>query len=200
MYDYLTVTYDAADRRSFCRHGGLWLDWARRYPGLFDQSDVDRAANQAPNGFHYHEWLAAIRLHEATGYHCLLAKYQFQKKHPEKFSIFSKLVPEPVRVLLRPNGRPQGPDLFMYAPSLDDWFFAEAKRGGERLTPSQTALFPLLEAAWGQEIRVVRFKKQIIKSNESSAGPHNNALEQTAGSHSLAAAAHRDRSADWSIS
>ena len=193
MYDYLTVTYEAAERRSFCCPDGLWRDWARRYPSLFDQSDVDRAATQASNGFHYREWLAAIRLHELTGYDCLLAKYQFEKRQPRKFSIFSKLVPEPVRLLLPPSGRPQGPDLFVYAPSLNDWFFAEAKRTRERLTPSQAALFPLLEAVSGQEIRVVRFKEQSIELNESSAGPHNNAVEQTAGSGTLPAAAHRGR-------
>src|SRR5262249_30348060 len=151
-----------AEKRSFCCHDGVWREWARRYKTLFDQFDVDRAASQAPAGRHYHEWLAAIRLHERTGYHCLLEKYQFAKQHARKFKICSKLVPDMIRALLPPHGRPQGHDLFMYAPSMDDWFFAEAKREGERLSRSQTARFPRLEAAWGQEIRVVRFRKEAV--------------------------------------
>src|SRR6266704_2006131 len=100
MYDYLTVAYDPVERCSFCRREGLWRDWARQYPKLFDKSDVDRAGTQAPLGRHYFEWLAAVRLHELTGYYCLLAKYQFKQKHPEKFGIFAQLVPEHVRGLL----------------------------------------------------------------------------------------------------
>jgi hypothetical protein len=158
VYDYLTIRYDSADRASFCCSDGLWRDWHRRYPTLFDLSDVERAATQAPHGYHFHEWLAAIRVHELTGYHCLLSKYQFKQEHPKKYKTFVQLVPPDVLRLLPPGGRPQGPDLLMYSKSLDDWFFVEAKGPGDGLTPSQEKLFPALELASKREIRVVRLK------------------------------------------
>jgi hypothetical protein len=156
--EYFEIRYDPAEKASFCCPNGLWRDWHRRYPTLFDQSDVDRAATQAPRGSHFHEWLAAIRVHERTGYHCLLGKYQFKKRHPAKYEKFVRLVSAHVLRLLPPQGRPQGPDLLMYAESMDDWFFVEAKRYGEPLTRSQQKLFPALEVASARQIRVVRLK------------------------------------------
>jgi hypothetical protein len=159
VYDpYLTIRYDPADRASFCCPDGLWRDWHRRYPTLFDLSDVGRAANQVPNGRLYHEWLTAIRVHELTGYHCLLGKYQLKHKHPEKYAKFVQLVPPQVLKRLPPRGRPLGPDLLMYSKPLDDWFFVEAKGHREPLTESQQELFPKLEKVSKRPIRVVRLK------------------------------------------
>jgi len=91
MLEYRTFYYDPAERCAF-RDDGLWRDWAKQYPSLFSQSDVREAASYAPLGFGYHEWLAAIRLHEETGYSCLLAKYQLKGAQPEKYRTFVQLV------------------------------------------------------------------------------------------------------------
>jgi hypothetical protein len=149
------VQYRREDRDAFIA-GRLSRDWAARYHELFDESDLERALTQGRQGRHFYEWLAAIRLFEATGYRCVLAKYQFKRRHPAKFAIFEALVPESVRELLPPGGRPQGPDLLMYSPLMDDWFFAEAKRVREGLTRSQRELFPRLETASEKKIRFVR--------------------------------------------
>jgi len=156
MFENLTLYYDPAERRSFCRPDGLWRAWASRYPNLFDRLDVREMETFAPRGRGYHEWLAAIGLYRLTGYNCLLGKYQLKGAHPKKFEIFGRLVPEEVRALLPVLGRPQGPDLLMYAPSMDDWFFAEAKGPREGLTRSQKLLFPRLEEASAKKIRFVR--------------------------------------------
>lgn len=59
------------------RAGRLHHVWKDRYPCLFDSDDVRLADSRHTQGRHFCEWWSAILLHHMTGYHCLVAKYEF---------------------------------------------------------------------------------------------------------------------------
>jgi hypothetical protein len=82
------------------KQGKVAPAWKRQYPQLFDDDDLRLAKSQGHMGYHFYEWLAAIILHHATGYHALVAKYQFGK-HVRKEAILEKLLPPQMLQLLR---------------------------------------------------------------------------------------------------
>src|SRR5262245_48862664 len=82
------------------KQGNVAPRWERRYPELFDKDDLRLALSQGPMGYHFFEWLAAIILHHATGYHALVTKYQFGK-HARKDTVVQKLLSPKMLKLLR---------------------------------------------------------------------------------------------------
>jgi hypothetical protein len=141
-------------RESF-RQGTLAVAWAARYPHLFDDRDVNLVKNQ-PNG-HFYEWLAAILLFEATGYCSLVEKYD-SPSHIRKVAIFSRFVSSTVRTYVREEIDGGAPDLFVYDPEGNDWFFCEVKGPSDRVRPSQTACWRRLSELTEREVRLLRFE------------------------------------------
>lgn len=156
IHDWIVLPFSPVQHREF-RRGG-WRAWARKYPMLFDALDAKNAATQAPLGYHFFEWMAAIAIFEWTGCQVLVMKYHLLR-HKQKAELFRRLVPQRVlRLFAQPGrfGRVQGPDLFVYDRDRD-WFFCEVKGPRDRLRPKQRAFFRALEEASGRPVRVLRF-------------------------------------------
>ena len=138
--------------------------WYEAYRGmLFDTDDLRLAESQA--GSHFYEWLGAVVMHQATGYRCLLQKYQFST-HPLKQKALARLIPPDLATIFdaqvaRGEGgnRMQGPDLLMYAPDMSDFFFCEVKGPTDDLRPKQTLFFETIAEASGKPIEVLRFRE-----------------------------------------
>ena len=159
LHELGTFPFSVDQRERFCQ-GELWRLWAEQYPMLFDADDRNLALGQASMGYHFYEWLAAIRLHEACGFHALVGKYQFSK-HRRKQEIARALLPKGVQAVLHDtatHGRTQGPDLLMYAPDRSAFFFCEVKGPGDTLKPAQRKLFDALAEATGRDIGVLKFR------------------------------------------
>jgi hypothetical protein len=150
------------DRRQqqLFKSGPLPKAWRKQYPQLFDSDDWRLAASQGPLGYHFVEWLAAILLFHMTGFRSLVSKYEF-KRHSRKKRILERLVSPEVLDLIRDRsrfGNTQCPDLLVYSPKLDDWFFCEVKGPGDRLSAKQREYFELLASTSGKEVGVIRFR------------------------------------------
>jgi hypothetical protein len=144
-------------QRERFRQQRLWMDWARRYPELFDSLDLKLAESQAPSGFHFFEWLAAILLFQTTGYLSLVEKYQFAK-HARKQAVLARVLPEDVLQTIRQPGT-QAPDLFVFAPDYSDWFFCEVKGPKDRLRKAQLEHFQRVRDLTLRPIRLIRFQE-----------------------------------------
>jgi hypothetical protein len=90
----------------------------------------------------------------------LVGKYQFAKTHFGKNQEFRRVAPKPVVELLTPGGvfgRCQGPDLFVFSPDDQRWFFAEVKGPRDDLSARQIELFTEIERrSGGKDIVIVR--------------------------------------------
>jgi hypothetical protein len=142
------------------RSGELSREWAKQFPQLFDSDDLALASTQGPMGYHFVEWLGAIKLLELTGCLSLVSKYEFPK-HRRKKDILSRLLAEPVLALIQDHtrfGRTQCPDLLAYSPDYADWFFCEVKGPGDRLSGRQRLYFEELARVSAKPIRLLRFK------------------------------------------
>lgn len=127
--DY-SFSFSRAQRQRF-RNGALVREWRDRYPNLFDEDDERVLKTAQQRRFHFLEWLAAVLLHEATGYVSLVEKYT-AKSHPEKLQRLRQCVSPALEAWLRTNESGQ-PDLFVYSPDREDWYFCEVKV----LTPTE---------------------------------------------------------------
>ena len=139
----------------------LWEAWADRYPTLFDDDDRRLAASQAPLGFHFVEWLAAIHFWETQRLRSLISKYQYPS-HKCKLETFTRYAgAEVVRMVqeARRAGAAQAPDLFLYQPRGTDWMFCEVKGPRDRLRDSQIELFSTLASATGRAVGLLRVKE-----------------------------------------
>jgi hypothetical protein len=123
------------DQRKRFRDGSLIAHWTARYPELFDQDDVRLLQTEHQRKYHFFEWLSAVLLFEATGYLSLVESYT-SATHPMKLSRFREVVGEDVFHWARANESGQ-PDLFVYRPRSDDWFFCEVKGGHDRIRDNQ---------------------------------------------------------------
>lgn len=145
-------TYWPAQRECF-RRGALVDSWKARYPQIFDEEDVQLARNQPQN--HFFEWLAAVLLYEATGFRSLIEGY-VAKTNPQKRQLFAaKIGKEMFEVV---DKKQSGlPDLFVYAPDSDEWFFCEVKGGPDRISDKQRIRFDLLFDETKKRVRVLQF-------------------------------------------
>jgi hypothetical protein len=141
--------------------GALAGEWAQSFPQLFDGDDLRLAQGpQGGRGYHFIEWMAAIAMHERTGYLSLVNKYEFAV-HRGKQAILEQLLSPDVRAALRDraqHGRAQAPDLLMYAPDLSDWFFCEVKGPGDSLKAEQRKKFEALAEMTGRPVRLLWLK------------------------------------------
>ncbi len=151
-----TFGFHPAQRERFST-GQLRLHWAKQYPQLFDEQDIEIASHQ--NIYHFFEWLGAILLFETMGYLSLVEKYEF-RKHKRKEAILRKLVSTNVLNLID-NSATQCPDLFVCARDMSDWFFCEVKGPGDRLRPVQKEYFEELSKLSGKSICTIRFKTLV---------------------------------------
>ena len=146
-------TFHPDQRRRF-REGSLIEHWTARYPELFDEDDVRILKTEHQRQYHFFEWLSAVLLFEATGYISLVEGYT-ATTHPKKLSTFREIVGEAVFHWAMENQSGQ-PDLFVYRPRSDDWFFCEVKGGPDRIRDNQEKWIEDFFAARGQRrVRVI---------------------------------------------
>lgn len=144
------IPFDEYQRDRF-RNGTLVKEWARKYPSMFDQNDVNNAINQP--SYHFFEWLAAIVIFSCTGYLSLVEKYR-HKKHARKRQILTQLFDADACRHICMRGV-QCPDLLCYSPDLRDCFFCEVKGPRDRIRDVQVARFEALQRATGKEVMVM---------------------------------------------
>jgi hypothetical protein len=146
----LNFVYKKGQRIRF-KNGELWRYWAEKYKGvLFDKDDCRLCGKSggAGRGYYFFEWLGAVLLYEATGYRSLVMKYGCGN-HSEKMPVYNKLMPDSLPDV---SGYP---DLFVYAPDLNDFYFCEVKGGKDKLRPHQVDLYKKIYKITGEPVRVL---------------------------------------------
>jgi hypothetical protein len=146
----LSFLYHAEQRSRFA-DGSLVEHWFGTYKDMFDANDYRLARSQPGN--HFFEWLAAVLFRESTGYHSLIEKYE-SANHPEKVATFKRSVNAEIFDFAMAN-RSGLPDLFVYHPATQDWFFCEVKGGSDRLSPRQRELHEQLEQLSKNSVRIL---------------------------------------------
>jgi len=94
------LEYHADQRRRF-GEGTLRRQWLHEFPQLFDHDDFTRASNRTRPYFFY-EWLAAIVLHQSTGFFALLTRYQTDER---KRALLPDILPSDVLAVLADRTR-----------------------------------------------------------------------------------------------
>jgi hypothetical protein len=115
----------------------LAAEWRASYPNLFDDDDL-RLATRQPD-YHFCEWLAAVHLCQRDGVHALLEKYAYEN-HARKVRLLSELLPPQDQEFLRSFKDRLGvqpPDLLLFRPDRSEYWFAEIKGPGDRLSEAQ---------------------------------------------------------------
>jgi hypothetical protein len=133
-------------------------EWVTRYPQLFDERDVEITRNQLQ--YHFFEWLAAVLLYEAMGYLSLVEKYE-TASHPRKLDIFRRAVSAELYDYVIAN-RSGVPDLFVYSPNLDNWFFCEIKGVGDSLRRHQIERHAALEELSGKPVMILKLNERKL--------------------------------------
>jgi hypothetical protein len=154
--------------RAFCDVSG-----AISFHSCLDHDDFTRASNRTRSYFFF-EWLAAIVLHQSTGFFALVTRYQTDAR---KRPLLPDILPPDVLAVLADRtrwGKTQGPDLLMYAPDYSDWFFWECKGSRDTVSDRQHGRFDDLVAAAKKPIRMLEF--QVYRPPSP-----NQAMHRTAG-------------------
>ena len=147
--------------------GELWRQWAKEYPQIFDEQDIQIAEKGAgpEMRFHFFEWLAAVLIFHSYGYSSLIEQYEFKKAHKRKQDALKHLLPCEVFRFVTDRkerferfGGAQCPDLLSYSPDYSDWFFCEVKGPGDKLQESPSRLFDELARISGKPIRMMYFQ------------------------------------------
>ena len=143
------------------RQGELQKQWAKKYPELFDERDLEIFLNQRHH--HFYEACAAIWWHE-RGYLCLVEKYDIKtprERHPRKALIFHQCISPPMFermwVAKKKHGYRGPPDLFVYKSDLSDWFFCEVKGPADKVRSGQSEFWKELEEIFMKRVRVLQF-------------------------------------------
>lgn len=139
------------------KDGSLWQSWAAQYPMLFDENDIENAAQHASRGYYFHEWLAAILVFHTTGFYSLVDHYQFAP-HARKNEIFKRLVGDDVAELARKTST-YCPDLLVYSPDFSQWYFAEVKGPTDKLRENQVNFFNKLQNLTKKPIYTIQFTR-----------------------------------------
>lgn len=154
--DLGTIQADPAELERW-KSGELPREWAAQWPELFDADDLRLARNHRGSWGHYFEWLGAIHLHQETGYHALVEKYEF-RNHARKLAIVERLLPADVLDVVRDQagyGSAQAPDLLLYSGDLSDFFFCEVKGPRDSLSPAQRSKFTELARRTNNPVRLL---------------------------------------------
>jgi hypothetical protein len=153
-----------SDQRLEFGEGTLRQQWFAQFPQLFDLEDFTRASNRTRPYFFY-EWLAAIVLHQSTGFLALVTRYQTDMR---KRSLLPSILPSTVLSVLDNRsrwGKTQGPDLLMYAQIFQDGFFVSVRA---QETPCPQGSVVILTSWW-----VYRNKQsECCGSNRSNLQAH----------------------------
>jgi hypothetical protein len=156
LKDFGTFHYKQ-DLRDRFRNARLYEEWSVQYPHLFDEIVISHARGQAKDGYHFHEWLAAILIHKSTGYSSLFS--YFEPKSQREQAILKQVLPEPVlTIVLDRSHHCQPPDIFFYAPDRSDWFFCEVKGPGDRLRKVQHDYYEKISAVTARPIYLLTLK------------------------------------------
>ena len=150
-----------SEQRQLWKDGYLWLHWYDKYPQLFDGRDLDQVKTGAALNYHFVEWLSAIVLHVSTGYYSLVSKYD-SLNHQRKQALLKELVSTELYETViqnRKSGGPQCPDLLMYHPDKNNWFFCEVKGPGDRMRKSQRDYFEHLSEISFKPIRIIKLRE-----------------------------------------
>jgi hypothetical protein len=164
---YATFITNDTHRDLFFK-GHLIEEWARVYPMLFDDQDLQIALNQRHMGIHYHEWFASVLLYHTTGLLSLVEAYAY-KSHPRKQKVLEALVAGEILDFIKSRGVSsvtQCPDLLVYSADYSDWFFCEVKGPRDRLRESQVRFFEELSHISGKEIRIVQFQNSTSPAGD----------------------------------
>jgi hypothetical protein len=116
--------------------------WSLQYPGLFDEVDLHIAQRQRP--YHFPEWFTAVHLFQREGARSMVEKYDQPKSHPGKYARYERVTTkEQRRDLLHiceekiDGDGVQLPDLFVTALDESEFWFAEIKGPGDKLSKRQ---------------------------------------------------------------
>ncbi len=146
-------------QRDRFKSGELREQWAKDYPDIFDEKDMEIAKNQPK--YHFYEWLAAVLIFHTYGYLSLIELCEFPT-HKRKQDVLKHLVTEEVFKLVTDHkpcfGGVQCPDLLAYSPNYSDWFFCEVKGPGDKLKEPPLLLFKELARISGKPITVMYFE------------------------------------------
>ena len=157
------------DQRAKWRALVLQPSWAQQYPQLFDDQDLRLATGpQGRAGYHMVEWIGAIVLHTLTGFHALVSKYQFAN-HPRKRKVVESLgLSDALCRGRHPFSNIQGPDLLMYSPNSQNFWFCEVKGPGDTLKPDQADYFRFLESSTGQKVQLLKLTWAAVNFGQPS--------------------------------
>lgn len=139
------------------RSGHVAPSWRAAMPNVFDDDDLRLARTRWSQGRHYFEWAAARHLHTHSGWHVLVAKYEFRNHKRKRAVVERMLSPEVLQVIRgRAPHRAQAPDLFVYAPDESDFYFCEVKGPADTLRGEQRMKFARLSRLTGKPVRILR--------------------------------------------
>lgn len=149
-----TIWFEQALRNDWPRP--LADHWLRQYPALFDADDL-RITREQPDK-HFYEWLTAICLFHTAGALSLVEKYTFGRAHPRKHQVLKRLLtPEQIEFL---RGLPnQPPDLLVYTPAYDRYWFVEVKGPTDRVRAIQRATNEAIRQELGVPVETVSVRR-----------------------------------------
>jgi hypothetical protein len=141
----------------------LWPDplarqWLQQYPDIFDEDDLRLTVSQPRN--HFCEWFVAIYLFQREGAHSLIEKYIYHN-HPIKIAKLATLLSERERKMLDAictTYAVQPPDLLVFVPNTNRYWFAEVKGPGDRLSAKQIRSHNAITNDIGVPVEIIEVK------------------------------------------
>jgi hypothetical protein len=129
-------------------------EWALQYPQLFDADDLRQTIKQPR--VHFCEWFVAIHLFHCHGALSLIEKYCY-RNHERKVQLLDEFLSAEHCAFLRhfrAKFGVQPPDLFVYLPGTDRFWFAEVKGPGDRLSALQRQSHAALMEMFGAAVQI----------------------------------------------
>ena len=139
---------------------GLYEEWFKRFPVLFDEDDIRVARTQAKLGLHYFEWLSALTVYQCLGYLSLIESYEFKVQKRKQKIIHDLLPPEVLEIVQMPydQRKAQCPDLLCFKPDYSDWFFCEVKGPTDKLRDEQREYFSKIASVSNKPTQVIKLR------------------------------------------
>lgn len=144
--------------------GPLRDEWAKKYPMLFDELNIQTAMNV--RGKYFYEWDAARYLYDETGYLSLVEKYRLRyggdDKKARRFNVLRQIVP-PLLLDFLLNSKALGfksaaPDLFVFKEDHSDWYFCEVKGVTDSLKRTQVDFFQAIAQQSGKPVKLITYR------------------------------------------
>lgn len=150
----INLTYPEALRQLW-KPRKLYEAWYWEYEGLFYEEDVRHAKSFVPGGYLFGEWFTAIHFYK-QGYRVLNEMY-FQRPQRQKRAALARVLDREKFALITGNTL-YPPDLFVYDPKNNLYFFAEVKLPGDRLSENQKKSFREIEKRMACQVLIVNLK------------------------------------------